>query len=110
MGLGIYCVFLSNANRNDICMARVLLKTFDVRGKLILADIVGALTKRSSRIIAKRPGNTDWHTYRERHLVENLFLKFKYNGRFSTRYEKKVLCFHTVVCLACVLVWLLCWF
>ena len=52
-----------------------------------------------SRIIAKHPQKTDWHTYKERHLVENLFLKLKNNRRFATRYEKKVLYFHAVVVL-----------
>ena len=60
-----------------------------------------------SRIIAKHPRKTDWHTYKERHLVENLFLKLKNNRRFATRYEKKALYFRAVVCLACILVWLL---
>lgn len=45
--------------------------------------------------------------YKERHLVENLFLKLKNNRRFATRYEKKALYFHAVVCLACILVWFL---
>ena len=45
----------------------------------------------------------DWHTYKERHLVENLFLKLKNNRSFATRYEKKALYFRAVVCL----VWLL---
>ena len=44
-----------------------------------------------SRIIAKHPRKTDWHTYKERHLVEKLFLKLKNNRRFATRYEKKAL-------------------
>ena len=51
-----------------------------------------------SRVNAKHPGHTDWHTYKERHLVENLFLKLKNNRRFVTRYEKKALYFHAVVC------------
>ena len=46
-----------------------------------------------SRITAKHPRKTDWHTYKERHLVENLFLKLKNNRRFATRYEKKALYF-----------------
>ena len=60
-----------------------------------------------SRITAKHPRKSDWHTYKERHLVENLFLKLKNNRRFATRYEKKALYFRAVVCLACILVWLL---
>ena len=78
---------LSSGNRSDICVAQTLLEPFDLNGKLILADkgydsnkFVRWLKERGgivvipSRIIAKHPRNTDWHTYKERHLVENLFL------------------------------------
>ena len=120
-GLGNPLRFLlSSGNRNDICMAQALLEPFDLNGKLILADkgydsdkFVRWLEERGgiavipSRIIAKHPRKTDWHTYKERHLVENLFLKLKNNRRFATRYEKKALYFRAVVCLVCILVWLL---
>lgn len=101
-------------------MAQTLLEPFDLNGKLILADkgydsdkFVSWLEKRGgivvipSRITAKHPRKTDWYIYKERHLVENLFLKLKNNRRFATRFEKKTLYFHAVVCLACILVWLL---
>ena len=121
VGLGNPLRFLlSCGNRNDIGMAQALLEPFDLNGKLILADkgydsdkFVRWLEERGgvsvipSRIIAKHPRKTDWHTYKERHLVENLFLKLKNNRRFATRYEKKALYFWAVVCLACILVWLL---
>ena len=100
-------------------MAQALLKPFDLRGKLILADKGydsdqfvrwveegGGIVVIPSRVNARHPRPTDWHTYKERHLVENLFLKLKNNRRFATRYEKKALYFHAVVCLACPLVWL----
>ena len=120
-GLGNPLSFLlSGGNRNDICMAQALLEPFDLSGRLILADKGydsdkfvhwieerGGIVVIPSRICAKRPRNTDWHTYKERHLVENLFLKLKNYRRFATRYEKKALYFHAVVSLACILVWLL---
>ena len=120
-GLGNPLLFLlSSGNRNDICMAQTLLEPFYLRGKLILADKgydsdqfvrwveeQGGIVVIPSRVNARHPRPTDWHTYKERHLVENLFLKLKNNGRFATRYEKKALYFHAVVCLACSLVWLL---
>ena len=104
-GLGNPLRFLlSSGTRNDICMAQALLESFDLNGKLILADkgydsdkFVRRLKERGgivvlpSRIIAKHPRETDWHTYKERHLVEKLFLKLKNNHRFATRYEKKAL-------------------
>ncbi len=113
MGSGIRCAFCSPAEPD-------LLESFDLNGKLILADkgydsdkFVRRLKERGgivvlpSRIIAKHSRKTDWHTYKERHLVEKLFLKLKNNRRFATRYEKKALFFHAVVCLACILLWLL---
>ncbi len=120
MGLESIALLLSSGNRNDICMAQDLLEPFELNGKLILADkgydsekFVRWLEKRGgivvipSRITAKHPRKTDWHTYIERHLVENLFLKLKNSCRFATRYEKKTLYFRAVVCLACILRWLL---
>ena len=96
------------------------MEPFDLNGKLILVDngydsdeFVRCLEERSGvtvipcRIIAKHPRETDWHTCKERHLGENLFLKLKNNRRFATRYEKKALYFRVAVCLACILIWLL---
>ena len=100
-------------------MAQVLLEPFDLNGKIILADKGydsnsfvrwieqrGGIAVIPSRISAKTPRDIDWHTYKERHLIENLFLKLKNNCRFATRYEKKARFFHAVTCLASILVWL----
>lgn len=120
-GLGNPLRFLlSSGNRNDICLAREILEPFALTGKLILADkgydsdkFVRCIKERGgipvipSRNSARQPRETDWHTYKERHLIENLFLKLKNHRRFSTRYEKKALCFHAVVSLACILLWLI---
>lgn len=114
-GLGNPLRFLlSGGNRNDICLAREMLEPFALTGKLILADkgydsdkFVHWIKERGgipvipSRNSARQPRETDWHTYKERHLIENLFLKLKNHRRFSTRYEKKAVCFHAVVSLAC---------
>lgn len=119
-GLGNPLRFLlTSGNRNDICVAQTLLEPFDLTGKLILADKGydsdkfvhwveqrGGVVVIPSRISAKNPRETDWHTYKERHLVENLFLKLKNNRRFATRYEKKALFFQAVTFLACIRVWL----
>ena len=86
-GLGNPLRFLlSSGNRNDICMAQALLEPFDLSGRLILADKGydsdkfvhwieerGGIVVIPSRICAKRPRNTDWHTYKERHRGENLY-------------------------------------
>ena len=111
---------LSGGNRHDICIAQVLLEPFDLTGKLILADKGydsaefirwveerGGIVVIPSRVNAKYPRDIDWHTYKERHLIEKLFLKLKNHRRFSTRYEKKACFFHAVVSIACILVWLI---
>ncbi len=96
-------------------MAQALLKPFDLRGNLILADkgndskkFVRRIESKGgtdiipSRISFKAPRETDWHIYKKRHLIENLFLKFKNNRRFATTYEKRA-----IASLTCILVWLL---
>lgn len=93
---------LSRGNRNDICMAKELLESFDLHGKQILADKGydsnkfvkwaqehGETVVIPSRITAKHPRKIDRVIYNERHLVGNLFLKLKQCRRFATRYEKK---------------------
>ena len=110
---------LSPGNRNDICYAQKLLEPFDLRGKHVIADRGydsdrfvhwlkerGAIVGIPSRKIAKHPRNIDWHIYKERHLVENLFLKFKAHRRFSTRYEKRAYLFFAVALLASILLWI----
>ena len=100
-------------------MAQELLESFDLTGKLILADRGydsakfirwveerGGIVVIPSRVNAKCPGNTDWHTCKERHLMEKLFLKLKDHRRFSTRYEKKACYFLVVVSIAYILLWL----
>ena len=83
-GLGNPLRFLlSGGNQNDICMAQELLESFDLTGKLILADRGydsgkfirwveerGGMVVIPSRVNAKCPGNTNWHTCKERHLME----------------------------------------
>lgn len=101
-------------------MAQALLEPFNLNGKIILADKgydsnsfvrwieqQGGIAVIPSRISAKTPRDIDRHIYKERHLIENLFLKLKNNRRFATRYEKKARFFHAVTSLACILVWLL---
>ena len=110
---------LSGGDRNDICMAKELLDPFDLRGKIVLADKGydsdrsvrwveerGGIAVIPSRITAKNPRQIDWETYKERHLIETLFLKLKNNRRFATRYEKKAVYFQAVTFIACSLGWL----
>lgn len=121
VGLGNPVEFLLSAgNNHDSVHSVELLKKVRSSGSAVLADrAYGARAIReyisehgAGYVIppqsnVSNPWPVDWHLYKERHLVENLFLKLKNNRRFVTRYEKKALCFHAAVCLACILVWLL---
>lgn len=112
-------VLLTPGNRNDICYVQQLLEPFDLRGKYVIADKGydsdrfvhwleerGAIIVIPSRKTAKRPRDIDRHIYMERHLVENLFLKFKTHRRFATRYGKRASLFFAVTLLAAILVWI----
>ena len=66
----------------------------------------GAIVVIPSRKTARHPRDIDRHIYMERHLVENLFLKFKAHRRFATRYEKRACLFLAVTRLAAILVWI----
>lgn len=48
----------------------------------------------------------DWHLYRERHLVENLFQQLKRFRRLAMRFEKLAESFLAFLHLGCALVWL----
>ena len=59
-----------------------------------------------SKCNAVKPRKTDWFLYKERHLVENLFLKAKNFKRFAMRYDKSAVSFSAVVYIAFILIWL----
>lgn len=119
-GLGNPLKFiLSSGNRNDICLAKDLLEDFDLQGKLIIADKGydsrefvewvegrGGIIVIPSRATNREQRNIDKHTYNERHLIENLFLKMKNHRRFATRYEKLACSFYAVTLLVASLIWL----
>ena len=111
---------LSPGTRNDIVYAQEMLKTFDLNGVNVLADMgydQEALCEHIRRrggvpVIPSRVTNCvqraiDLDEYKERHLVENLFQKLKNNRRFATRYDKLDSVFYAVVIIAAMLIWLL---
>lgn len=86
----------------SVWRAQALLGPYDLTDRLILADkgydsgkVVRWIEERGgivvilSRVTAEHTRETDWHTYKERHLMEKPFLRLKDNRRFTTRYEKK---------------------
>jgi putative transposase len=53
----------------------------------------------------RRPYNRP--LYKRRHRVENFFQRLKRYRRVATRYDKLAVTFFAMVCLACILIWLL---
>ena len=54
----------------------------------------------------KNPRPTDFHLYKERHLVENFFCKLKHFRRVATRYEKTARNLLGLLLLASIKIWL----
>ena len=84
------CLILSGGRRNDITMAIPLLEHAELEGSFVLADKCcdsGALIDYiyghgAEPVIPSRKGaeferRCDWRRYKERPLVEKLFLKLK---------------------------------
>ena len=92
---------------------------FDLKNSYVLADkgydskefvetihSQGGIPVIPSRRNAKEPREYDKFLYKDRHLVENFFLKLKNNRRIATRFEKNLTYFLGMVHLACILIWL----
>ena len=108
-------VMLTTGNTNDITVAEKILRQIELKGTTVLAD--KAYTKWEFReYIANHdadfcippqsnstdPWYVDWWLYKERHLVENFFLKLKEFRRVAIRYDKLASRFLAFVHLACI--------
>ena len=111
---------ISSGNSSDFKHAQTMLEGFELSGKYVIADkgydskdIVRYITERGGRAIIpsistrKEQRTIDFHMYKERHLVEKLFLKMKNYRRLATRYEKTAESFIAVTQLAAILIWLM---
>ena len=110
---------ISKGQRNDINYAIPLLDHVDTNGSNVLADrgydsnklidyiyTHGGEPTIPSRKGAKFDRYCDWWLYKERHLVENYFLKLKAFRRIATRYDKLASTFLGIICIASILIWL----
>ena len=100
---------LSEGQRNDINYAIPLLEQVDIYDSNKLMDYIyahGGEPTIPSRKGAKFDRYCDWHLYKERHLVENYFLKLKAFRRIATRYDKLASTFAAYICIASILIWL----
>ena len=108
-------VMLTTGNVNDVAVAEELLSRIDINGSNILGDKAFGKRKLREYIIAhgvnycippkKNELNAwfvDWWLYKERHLVENFFLKLKEFRHVATRYDKLASRFLAFVHLDCI--------
>lgn len=117
-GLGNPLAFLlSSGNDHDSVHAIPLLKKFEIAGSNILGDKAYGAQKirdyiseqNASYTIPPKENNpdswfVDWHTYKERHLVECFFQKIKWFRRISTRYDKTDFSFLAFVYIASIVI------
>lgn len=117
-GLGNPLAFLlSSGNDHDSVHAIPFLKRVQISGSNILGDkAYGAKKIREyisyqnaeytipPRENCPNPWYVDWHTYKERHLVECFFQKLKWFRRIFTRYDKKDLSFLAFIYIASIAV------
>ena len=106
---------LSTGNIHDVTIADELLSRIPLKDTTVLAD--KAYGKWAFReYIAEHdadfcippkqndtdPWYVDWWLYKERHLVENFFLKLKENRRIATCYDKLAVRLLSFVHLGCI--------
>ena len=110
---------ISEGQRNDINYAIPLLDHIRIDGSKVLADRGydsnqlmdyiydhGGEPTIPSRRGAKFDRRCDWWLYKERHLVENYFLKLKTFRRIATHYDKLAFTYLGFLCIVSILIWL----
>lgn len=103
---------ISEGQRNDINYAIPLLDHIEIDGSKVLADrgydsnqLIdyiydhGGEPTIPSRRGAKFERHCDWWLYKERHLVENYFLKLKTFRRIATHYDKLAFTYLGFLCI-----------
>jgi transposase len=113
------CVLLSAGNVHDSTVAAGCIGKVDLNGTIFMADkayVAKAIRKlieeKGGKVCIppktneKEPWECDYVQYKERHLVENFFLKLKQYRGIATRYAKLASRFLAFVQLACCRIWL----
>ena len=111
-GLGNPLAFLlSSGSDHDSKHAVPLLSQISIEGSNILGDKAygakvirdyidsqGASYTIPPKSDVSEPWSVDWHTYKERHLIECFFQKLKWFRRVFTRFDKLDASFLAVIC------------
>lgn len=112
-------IMLSEGQCHDINFAVPVLEHIDIEGSSVLADrgydssgLIDYIHSRGGEPVIPSKKNVksgrpcDWWLYKERHLVEKLFLKLKAYRRIATRYDKLPFTYLGFICIASILIWL----
>jgi transposase len=108
---------LTSGNIHDVTEAPKLIEI--AQGQNFICDkgvdsnaVVAAAEAKGMNVVIppksnrKSPRQTDFHLYKERHLVENFFCRLKHFRRVATRYEKTAQNFLSFVVLAAIRIWM----
>jgi transposase len=108
---------LTPGQRNDITQANSLVQ--DLENTMLLADkgydsnaLIEQLEKQKcipvipSKKNRKQQRDYDWHSYKERHLIECFFGKIKHFRRIFSRFDKTATAFMSFLQFVGVLIWL----
>ncbi len=117
-GCPVY-IMISEGQRNDIKFAIPVLEHINIEGSSVLADrrydssqLIDYIYDHGGEpTIPSRKGGKfqrlcDWWLYKERYLVEKLFLGLKSYRRIATRYDKLPFTYLGFICIASILIWL----
>ena len=110
-------LLLTGGQRGDATQAIPLLEGFDFAGVMAdrgydTDDILDFITQNDAEAVipAKKnrivQRNTDWHTYKDRHLVECFMNKIKQYRRVFSRFEKYASRYMSFLSFASALIWL----
>lgn len=114
-------IILSEGQKNDIKYALPILEDIPLTDSNVLADrgydsnaLIDYIYERGGELtIPSRKGAKferlcDWWLYKERHLVENFFLKIKAYRRIATRFFKHALActYLGFIVIASILIWI----
>ena len=110
---------ISEGQRNDMKFSIPVLEHISLLGHTVLADkgyndqsLMDYIQKQGGTFIIPPKSNSkiqreyDWWHYKERHVVENFFLKIKSYRRIATRYDKLACTYLGFLCLASIIIWL----
>ena len=110
---------ISEGQRSEMKFAIPVLQHVPLHGSTVLADkgyndqsLMAYIQEQGGNFVIPPKSNSkvqrecDWWHYKERHVVENFFLKLKSYRRIATRYDKHACTYLGFLCLASIIIWL----